>query len=349
MTKVFINYAKEDVKAARKLYGNLKSIPGVQPWLDEENLLPSMKWLPAIRKAIRESNYFITLLSKVSTTKKGTVQVEKRDALEVAKEFPGDQDFIIPIRLEQCRPSFKELQDTQYVDFFPSWEKGLEKVIKIIQPVTMSNQMDNDSASTRYEYRVGIIDIDGGLVNLDQMARRLNSVQKFFHFTIPSITLEHDAVQPIEDSMNLAVYLLPKTLYEQEDYLNVDLVTCLTKYPLAFEEEEEILYDYFSGPSSVDDRFMFISTYSLYDYTKKANCTFEKGIAYLIVAQLIGYFTDLGFHDETRGCVMDFCENRPDIIKGLKEIKFCNKCDATIENESFKDFVKAILADEMKI
>ncbi|UCF07685.1 MAG: hypothetical protein JSW28_08590, partial [Thermoplasmata archaeon] len=66
-------------------------------------------------------------------------------------------------------------------------------------------------------------------------------------------------------------------------------------------------------------------------------------------AQLIGYFTDLGFHDETRGCVMDFCENRSDLIKALKEIKFCNECDATIENENFKEVIKAILTDEMNL
>lgn len=58
MTKAFINYASEDLEAARKLYAALKSISGMDPWLDKESLLPGMRWEPAIRKAIRESDFF---------------------------------------------------------------------------------------------------------------------------------------------------------------------------------------------------------------------------------------------------------------------------------------------------
>lgn len=349
MTKVFISYAHEDLDAARKLYEGLKSVPGIDPWFDKECLLPGMRWYPAIRKAIRESKFFIALLSKRSTTKRGFFYKEMNDALAILEEFPEDQIFFIPIRLEECNLSFESLREIHYVDFFPNWDEGLKKVLKVINPNPQLNARGKSVVSTGYEYRCGIVDLDIGLTNLLQIAQRLNSLQEFFHFTYPSISLAHSAVRSIEGSPNLAVHLLPQSLYEQRQYLNVDLVACLTKYPLAFKRGNYIHVNYFSGPSTVDDRFMFISTHLLYDFTKQANCSFEKGIAYIIVSQLLAYFTDLGYHDETRGCVMDFCEVRSDIVKGLKEMKLCPECLARIEDTNLKEAVQAILTDEMKV
>ena len=349
MTKVFISYGREDLEAARKLYYELKSVLGVDPWFDKECLLPGMRWRPAIRKAIRESHFFIALLSKKSTTKRGFVQKEMNDALALLEEFPEDRIFLIPIHLEECNVPFESLREIQSVDFFPNWEDGFKKVLQVVSPNHGTDPVKKGIIPMGYEYRCGIVDLDIGLTNLLQIAQRLNSIQKFFHFTCPSISLTHNAVRSIEDFPNLAVYLLPQSLYEQRQYLNVDMVACLTKYPLAFENGSYIQSNYFSGPSDVDDRFMFISTHSLYDFTKHANCTFEKGIAYIIASQLLVYFTDLGYHDETKGCAMDFCQIRSDMIKGLKEMKLCPECLARIEDANLKEAVQAILADEMKV
>jgi hypothetical protein len=96
--------------------------------------------------------------------------------------------------------------------------------------------------------------------------------------------------------------LLPKAFYDHKQYLNVDLVACLTKYSLSFEKGGVAHYNYFSMPSTVDDRFMFLSTHLLYNFTKQANCTFEKGIVYIMISQLLVYFTDCGYH-ETKECL----------------------------------------------
>jgi hypothetical protein len=257
MTKVFISYGHEDIEAARKLYEELKSVHGVDPWFDKECLLPGMRWRPAIRKAIRESQFFIALLSESPTTRKGFFQKEMKDALAILEEFPEDKIFLIPIRLEECNVSFESLREIQYVDFFPNWDEGLKKVLKVISPDLKLSAKGKGVISTGYEYRCGIVDLDMGITNLLQIAQRLNSIQKFFHFTCPSISLTHNAVRSIEDFPNLAVYLLPQSLYGQRQYLNVDMVVCLTKYPLAFESGSYTQSNYFAGPSDVDDRFMF--------------------------------------------------------------------------------------------
>lgn len=352
MLKVFISYAHEDIESAMRLYQELKSVDGIEPWLDKERLQPGIKWRPAVRKAIRESDFFIALLSKHSTSRKGFVHHEMRDALEILKEFPEDEIFLIPIRLDDCKMPFDDLSEIQYVDFFPDWDKGMKKVLAVIgskQSKMKAETREPKIISKRgYNYRVGIADLDIGLTNLQQIAQRLNSIQSYFHFTCSTLPSVKDAVHTISIFPNLAVYELPKHFFTEHQYLNVDLVACLTRYPLAFREDEHIVYNYFSGPSEKDERFMFISTHQLYDFTKQADCSFEKGIVYIIVSQLVGYFTDWGYHPITQACVMDFCQNRADMVKGLKTMRFCSLCDSMIQNPELKEALEAILKDEIR-
>jgi hypothetical protein len=349
MTKVFISYAHEDLEAAQKLYEQLRATPGVEPWFDKASLLPGMKWKPAIRKAIRESDYFLALLSSRAATKRGYVQKEMKEALEVRDEFPEDRAFLIPVRLEDCQPP-ESLSDTQYADLFPNWRRGFQKVLQVINLTPGTDGKLQTQVSKGYEYRCGLVDFDNGLTNLPQICQRLNSVQRFFHFNHPSISLKHRAIKRFEGTENLFIDALPKTLYQQKtEYLNVDSVACLTKYLLAFEDEGTF-WNYLTVPSTVDDTFLFISTNQLYEAAKQANRTFEKGIVYNILSQLIVYFAaNLGFHKEVRGCILDFCNDRFVMIEGLKAMRLCPKCFAKLKNSDLKTAVQAILADEMRI
>jgi hypothetical protein len=351
MTKVFISYAHEDLDAARRLYDELRAVPGVVPWFDKEDLSPGLEWRPAIRKAIREADFFLALLSKMSTSKRGYVQKEMKEALEVRDEFPEGRAYLIPIRLDDCRPSYESLGDIQHEDFFPDWGRGLERVLKVIKSIPDADAGGRGDDATGYEYRCAVVDFDNGLTNLPQMCRRLNSVQGFFHFTHPDLSLRHKALRRFDDTPNLFIPALPRTLYEQKaEYLNADLVACLTKHLLAFEEDDELLYNYLSGPSSVDDTFLFISTNELYAAAKGAGCTFEKAVVYNILSQLIVYFAkDLGFHDKIRGCVLDFCTDRSVMVKGLKAMRLCKRCLKKVKNVRMKEAAQAILVDTMRV
>ena len=64
-----------------------------------------------------------------------------------------------------------------------------------------------------------------------------------------------NAVEPIEEVPHLAVYRIPSSFIAEHRYLAVDLVTCFTKYPLAFVENGELLWNYFAGQSDQDERF----------------------------------------------------------------------------------------------
>ncbi|MDD2755356.1 MAG: toll/interleukin-1 receptor domain-containing protein [Methanothrix sp.] len=128
--EVFIGYAREDYVAARRLYEDLKNA-GLDAWLDKESLKGGQRWKDEIEKAIRNSHFFVAVLSKSMIQKRGHVQVEIAEALKVSKECPSFQIFIIPIRLDECDPS-NELSQLAWVDMFPNWDDGLNKILVAI-------------------------------------------------------------------------------------------------------------------------------------------------------------------------------------------------------------------------
>jgi hypothetical protein len=69
------------------------------------------------------------LFSSLAVNKRGMVQKEYKLALEVLKTIPFGQIFIIPVRLDDCEipDPFKEYQ---YVDLFPEWKKGINKILE---------------------------------------------------------------------------------------------------------------------------------------------------------------------------------------------------------------------------
>ncbi len=133
--KVFISYAREDIETAKKLYHDLKQA-GVSPWMDKEDLLPGQNWRMLIPKAIQESKYFLAVLSSHSLTKKGFVQRELKMALDILEEFPAAAEdiFIIPIRIEDCKPEDEKLKYLHWADFFPSYEEGLNQILRVLAP-----------------------------------------------------------------------------------------------------------------------------------------------------------------------------------------------------------------------
>ncbi len=130
--KIFLSYASEDISAARRLYNDLGD-KGADIWFDKESLLGGQNWKVAIGEAIRESRFFLALLSTKSVNKRGFVQKELKDALKTLEEYPQSDIFVIPVRLEVCTPSDNKLHEIQWIDMFPNWEDGLRRIMKVIR------------------------------------------------------------------------------------------------------------------------------------------------------------------------------------------------------------------------
>jgi hypothetical protein len=93
-----------------------------------EHLHGGEEWEPTIRKAVRESSHFIAVMSMSSINKRGFVQKELREALDVVDELPPGRIYIIPVRLEDVQPAHERLARLHWIDLFPAYSRGLQQL-----------------------------------------------------------------------------------------------------------------------------------------------------------------------------------------------------------------------------
>ena len=104
---------------------------GIEPWLDVEDILPGQNWEVITKRALEESHYVLVLLSSNSISKRGFVQKELKMALNLLDEFPLDQVYVIPVRLDDCKPLDERLQNLHWVEL-SSYERGLNQILHVL-------------------------------------------------------------------------------------------------------------------------------------------------------------------------------------------------------------------------
>src|SRR5207248_3665123 len=127
--KVFLCHSKLDKTAVREMWQQLLE-RGIQPWLDEEDLVGGEDWELAINKAVRTSHAILVFLSRKSVTTPGFAHKEIRLALDVADRQPEGAIFMIPLRLDDCQVP-ERLRSWQWIDLFDV--SGFNKLIKALR------------------------------------------------------------------------------------------------------------------------------------------------------------------------------------------------------------------------
>ncbi len=132
---IFLAHANEDKPYIRKLYEKLKD-NGLEPWLDEEDLMPGSKWDDKIEEAIKNARFFLACLSTHSVSKSGYVQKELRMALKELERRALGAIYFIPALIEDIElPNITvgtiSLKDYQAAKIFD--EEGLQKLIKSLK------------------------------------------------------------------------------------------------------------------------------------------------------------------------------------------------------------------------
>ncbi len=178
--KIFISHAEEDLKVAKKIYNDLKSA-GLKPWLDNKDILPGQNQKTAINQAIKNSSYFLALLSSNTVSKKGNVQKEQKIALEILNEYPKEHIFIIPIRLDNCEIPDEKLQNLQKVDLFPSYESGLNKILHVLgkKDSAPSEQKLTNTKKQAHEEKGIIKSPDNTKAHFDPEQKKTTKINRF--------------------------------------------------------------------------------------------------------------------------------------------------------------------------
>lgn len=132
--KVFLCHATQDKPIVRDLYRRLAAESWIDPWLDEEKLLPGQDWEYEIEKALDETDAVCICISSNSVSKEGYVQRELRFAMDIALEKPEGMIYILPVRLDDCQPP-RKLRTYHYADYFPHERQdwAYERICKSLQ------------------------------------------------------------------------------------------------------------------------------------------------------------------------------------------------------------------------
>ncbi len=113
----FLCYAKENSGGVREFRERLRAETWVDPWFDEEDILPGQMWEGSVTEAVHNSHAVIVFLSSIAIRTEGFFHKELKLALDAAAEKPDGTIFIIPIRLDDCEVPVR-LRPYQYVDYF---------------------------------------------------------------------------------------------------------------------------------------------------------------------------------------------------------------------------------------
>jgi len=138
--QIFLSYARADREYVESLYNKL-DIAGYKPWMDTKNILPGEKWEISIKRAIKNSAFFLACLSTNSVSKRGYVQKEIRYGLNALDEMLDEDIYLIPVRLEECEVH----ENLKVVEWVNMYEKdGMDKLLRAIEEGIVRRQAKGD-------------------------------------------------------------------------------------------------------------------------------------------------------------------------------------------------------------
>ncbi len=129
--RVFLCYAPGDKTFARELYKQLQSEAWIDPWLDDERLLPGQDRYLEMPKAILNADVVIVCLSNKSVRRDGSLQGDMQPALELVLEKPEGSVLLIPLRLDDSPPP-AFLASRQYLDYSSPSHQAYPSLLKTL-------------------------------------------------------------------------------------------------------------------------------------------------------------------------------------------------------------------------
>jgi hypothetical protein len=129
--------------------------------------------------------------------------------------------------------------------------------------------------------------------------------------------------------------------------LKVDRVSCLTACLIGHRVKRKMYYDLFASALDSNKDVFAVSAAGLRKYAREAGITFSKAILFLVLAELIRSDErwTIEYHAATRACLFDFCDDRHDIVKGLRKSRFDHqRCRKKITDHRLLKAIDALMA-----
>jgi hypothetical protein len=253
-------------------------------------------------------------------------------------------------------------------DTLQMWSDDYNKALQsdnLLKALETSNTPDSPSVTVERtaipankeaaKMRVALIDFDAKVGFLPDLIEQANKAQHYYNFEVnyiplPSGSIRTDFVEQDGEAAFPQLYLpvIEDYIMTIPEDLNVDKVCGLTRCRIAGTDPKTGPFqDYRASALNNSEDVMAISVYKLKDYAKQSSISYAKAILYVCLGMVVATDKRLPkmIHAETAGCLFDDCQNRDDIVVGLKKMKFeHDKCCSKIKDQEQLVAIDALLA-----
>ena len=125
---VILCYNVEDGDQAGTLCNHLKTF-GMTLWLDQDEIKDENEWKQRISQAITDRSFILYLLSTYAFSKTDHFRKKLGIAKKLSEEIPDAKDYMLFVRLDDCRLPDNGAAQIQHVDLFPSYEDGFRGIL----------------------------------------------------------------------------------------------------------------------------------------------------------------------------------------------------------------------------
>jgi formylglycine-generating enzyme required for sulfatase activity len=277
--RVFVCHGLQDKQIVHLLYERLLKEDWIEPWLDEEKLLPGQDRELNLGEVLKSTDVALVCLSKQSLDEEGGFQREIRIVVDFAKEKPENSIFIIPIRLDNCeKPQY--LRSKQHVNFFSPSDVVMEqaylrirKSMKIKFELISGKMAESRSLHWVSSNKLKVVD---DLADLDFGGFRFVKIPKgkFIMGSRASNNLSGDdehPERPYEIPYNYWITLFP---ISNEQF---------SEYAVSTRHIEFLPKDW---KNKLDEPIVNVSWHEVVEYTKWLNKIFKKEIPNELVFRL---------------------------------------------------------------
>lgn len=176
---------------------------------------------------------------------------------------------------------------------------------------------------------VALVDLDAGAGFLPSLVEAANEVQDFYDFRVAYVPMPAGGIRNRfgneKTDPQLFVPYFDAVAEDLPVRLGVNTVCVVTQNLLAgVDKRGREKWNYFLIRSGASPSVFFLSVHSLREYAARAGVPYEKAVLAICLRGMLKSDArwKLTSHKKTFGCLFDFCEDRDDIMVGLRKMKF---------------------------
>lgn len=209
--------------------------------------------------------------------------------------------------------------------------------------------------------RIGVLDLGIWIAGLPDLLARLNSAQTayaLFEINAPVPSGLRKTPQGLAQWMRargIAPTRAERAAFEDhvvdEEFfalardigaaMGLGTVVGLVPVMVAGESEDGVYWNHFS---TVSEGLALVSTADLREFAARAGRPFEVAVGVLLIGALLVRFDPrLDYHRATRGCVLDYSQDRERLVDAIRALQLCPECIARMD-EAQRQAAQAMLA-----